>query len=71
MKIVKITLLVFAVIITSSCTTTKYDLPKKNELVRSEDKVRNVWFVSFLDSDNNRHHDSNVKIVIKRSDWIK
>ncbi len=58
-------------LIASSCAVKNYDLPAQRKLERTQDEVRNIWFSSYLDSDNNRHHPSNVEVVIKRSDWNK
>lgn len=68
----KIYTIILLALITSSCATTKYfDNPKDQQSNRTKDQIRNVWFSSYLDSDNNKHQASNVEIVIKRSDWIK
>lgn len=62
---------IILLVIVTSCTTTGHDIPKEAALERTEDKVKNIWFSSYLDSDNNKHHSSNVEVVIKRSDWFK
>jgi len=71
MKILNISSSIILLLICSSCAIKNYDLPAQKKLERTDDKVRNIWFSSYLDSDNNKHHPSNVEVVIKRSDWNK
>lgn len=58
-------------LICSSCAVKNHGLLSQKKFERTDDEIRNIWFSSYLDSDNNRHHPSNVEVVIKRSDWNK
>ncbi|MDB2550465.1 hypothetical protein N9X24_01205 [Rickettsiales bacterium] len=71
MRILKNISLVILLLIASSCANKNYPIAKENKLERTQDEIRNIWFSSYLDSDNNKHHPSNVEVVIKRSDWFK
>ena len=71
MKISNISSSIILLLICSSCAIKNYYLPAEKRFERTNDEVRNIWFSSYLDSDNNKHHQSNVEVVIKKSDWNK
>ena len=44
--------------------------PPRNNLLRSNEKVQQIWIGPYEDANGNYHEGSNVYTVVKKSEWV-